>query len=506
MRSKYYLGLVAAGLSLAGLAACGDDSNQGAGGTGGTPTTTSTGTPTTGTSTMSGSPTSTSGTGGSKDDGNNSFETAEDATLGMQVTAQLDPPDTDEDFFKFMGKAGQRIVVQTDAKPDNDPYADGYADLVITLFDDAKNQLAENDDPIPRNTQDSSLFTVLPKDGLYYLRVTEFCHWSAAINQPPQDCPATAPPVTIFDYSFQIDEMTSMLFPSLSVEAAEPNDTAATASPTVYAPNSNADYWVPVMTGKFDADTDVDVYAVKVPPDATPVAPEENETLRFDVFPNGETGNGSTAATGNVWITTAADSTAKLAQIDATKLDKTFGMTLSPPLAFGTDYLLFVQHASGEVAGANPFYFVLHSWGGGNPKETADLTNNVVATPEALTAAQLTGGTTGYFIAGKIDTVADVDHYTFDNDGSGPKMFVTCGGQRIGSGLRGLKATLFKADGITPIDNATETADADLEIGAMGSLDTPTDAKFVVKIEATMANDATIAGTYYQCGMGFTAQ
>jgi hypothetical protein len=90
-------------------------------------------------------------------------------------------------------------------------------DLVITIFDSSKTQIAQNDDPFPRDTQDSKLYTVLPEDGDYYIKVEEFCETDLSGGNCPADYFDG-----IFEYGYAVnvfqidgvDDMGSPFFPS----------------------------------------------------------------------------------------------------------------------------------------------------------------------------------------------------------------------------------------------------------------------------------------------------
>jgi hypothetical protein len=129
-------------------AGCGDDpieveDDQGQGGTGAGMTSTTTTVPVVSTST---------GMGGMGSDGNDSFDEARQLDLNMEIQDQIDST-TDVDYFVFTVAQEESLLIFLDAKPDNDPFADGYVDTVVTLYDSNQQQIAEDDGPIPRNTK-----------------------------------------------------------------------------------------------------------------------------------------------------------------------------------------------------------------------------------------------------------------------------------------------------------------------------------------------------------------
>jgi len=433
--------------------------------------------------------------GGSQGDGNDSFEEAQDVTIGMQFSGSLDP-ETDYDYYKFSSPlAGQALYISTDAKPNDTPFADGYADLVISLYDSEQNKIAENDDPIPRDTQDSELFTVLPAAGDYYLRVGDFCHWS----ETEQSTPCPTPQVIDFpQYGVRIDPVTTENFPSFTSE--EDGDTALN-----YAPASPG-YYAALVLGTSDDASEVDTYTFTVPADVE--VTQGRSTARFDMFPAGPLGNGSSAATGKIWVTLAG-STDKIAEIDATMADPTFGLTLNMPATFGTvDYEVHHQAADG-FSDTNPFHYFFHSFGGSNDVEADEAGNNMKTGAESFAPGMSTGGSDGFFVAGDFLDTDDVDWFELDLTGNGITADSTytiggaCSATRIGSGAT-VQFSVEQDDG-TVVHSATETAAESANFGDDGKpFPSGTVDSLFLKVETT-AQSADVSGAYYQCGVVFIA-
>ena len=80
---------------------------------------------------------------------------------GAETPGTLDDPAKSECYYKFEGTKGELLLISTGAKVGGDPFDTSYLDTVVTLFDDTKTQIAQNDDPIPRNTNDATIYTVL---------------------------------------------------------------------------------------------------------------------------------------------------------------------------------------------------------------------------------------------------------------------------------------------------------------------------------------------------------
>jgi len=96
---------------------------------------------------------------------------AKKLSYGVTVDAAI-CPGTDIDYFRFDGKAGDRIVVDIDAKSAGSAL-DGYLFLLDT---DGYSELAENDDEVLYEKQDPLLEYILPRDGEYYLKFQAWDH------------------------------------------------------------------------------------------------------------------------------------------------------------------------------------------------------------------------------------------------------------------------------------------------------------------------------------------
>ena len=489
MHTRHFFALFAAGLTTAGLMmGCGGgDTSSGGGGAGGT--TSSGGTTTT--------PTTTGGTGGTTTtptgDGNDSFDQAVSLTIDDQgVQDSLDPPDTDADYYKFTGTKGQAVLILTDAKPNNDPFADGYVDLVVTLFDKDQKQIAQNDDPFPRSTQDSSLFTILPYDGDYYIKVEDFCE--SELAAAAGGCGADYfPNITDTNYAVGV----ASLDPAMdgNVQEKEPNDTSATATPFTYSNTGTAgQYYLTVGWGDFAAN-DKDYFLLHIPADVATALPANTRTTAgISFYPSGTSGDGSSTDAGIVQFIDPTDMSI-VAEVDASK-----GAEAQPPLTADKDYYVVIN---GTNTGATPFYFLNHSVGGSNPIEAEGSAQGVNdATPQDLTAdVQDNGdGTFSYFIEGNLPqggAMKDVDEFTVDTKGLAT-ISVACGAARSGSGLTSFKVTVL--NGATSVGNATEAADKDLLISQLAVPGGAT--KLTIKLEAS-GQSATVTSDFYRCGFHF---
>ena len=104
---------------------------------------------------------------------NNSRESAQAVTLPIIVNGHIGQPN-EQDVFKFEGRAGQKIVAEVSARRLDSPL-----DSFLRLTDEAGKQLAFNDDfadkgaGLDTHHADSYLTATLPKDGAYFVHVTD---------------------------------------------------------------------------------------------------------------------------------------------------------------------------------------------------------------------------------------------------------------------------------------------------------------------------------------------
>lgn len=491
MRARHFLAFVAAGLTAAVGVGCdgnadgtGGGGSGGDGGTGGTTTTSTTATTTT----------TTTGTGGTVGDGNDTFDTAEDLPLAEEIAGTLDPAAEDSDFYTFEGEANAPFIITTTAKIGNDPFDPTYLDLVVTLYDANKNQIARNDDPIPRFSNDPLLFTFLPTAGTYYIEVSECSKVFGADN-----C-AEPGNIEVLDYTISAGFL-ALDAPTIGAEM-EPNDTIAAAT-DISAKYAESDtnpgvYGVTTALGLFDTDADVDVFKFRIPANLDFDAAVERSVGYFDIWPSGKDGDGSDTKVGKLWITD--DAGVVIASIDNNVSAMEDGaQSCSPPLMVDTDYFLHVQSPGGSD-GMNDFYFLRELVSGSNPLEADDAANNMAAGAQALATAM--GDPNRYFFEGNISMDGDVDYFTAAVPANlmMKQVGVFCGAQRSGSGLRGFKVTVSNDADDVMIGSATEAANADASVQAT-AVGTATTVR--IKVEATMPKDAGVMSDFYRCGVVF---
>ena len=503
MRSKHFLGLCLVGsfaaMALAGTGCGGgttSTSTTGGGGEGGstTTTTTTTGSTTTATGTTTATTTTTSATGtggGATGDGNDTFDQAV-AVDSKGVNGTLEDPSTDIDFYKFDGDVGETWLISASSHPANTDTDPGYIDTFIELYDSGHKLIATNDDRYPRRNTDSEIVTVLPTKGTYYVKVQEWC---ISPTKSAKDCNQA-----YFDSLMTLDYTVGavMLDPTKGdvIVEKEPNDSAATATPIpATETTTKGSYYLTITQGKLPMSSDSDWYSLTIPANLT-VDPASRAHVGFLNPWGGTVGNGSDVKVGVVEVLDATTMTV-VGSFDMSNEPGSAAnrADLSVPVTKGGNYLLKVKHGGIEADGQGQFYFMYQTLGAGNPLEKSEVTNSLPATPEVLAASATKGS---YFVEGNL-AVGDLDHFKIATLGEAT-VSVACAAQRGGSGLRGFTASVFNADGTTPVamGTATESATKDLFIDHIAIPASQTD--LVIKVAATLAPDVTNTGTYYICG------
>jgi len=102
---------------------------------------------------------------------NNTAAQATAIAYGQTLSADI-CPGGDYDFYRFTGTTGDKVVVDIDAKV-NGSSLDSY---VFLLDSNGTSVLAEHDDEITYERQDSHLSHQLPHNGTYYIKVRAWNH------------------------------------------------------------------------------------------------------------------------------------------------------------------------------------------------------------------------------------------------------------------------------------------------------------------------------------------
>ncbi len=404
-------------------------------------------------------------------------------------------PTGDVDFYWFTGKKGDLVQLQIVAQGTLNAFKDDAIDTVITLLGPDQKVYAMNDDPSPRTNNDSTLFTILPADGKYYVRVEECSTWLATAENVPSGA-ACAKPIDkdVSSYTLYFVILDGKTYPT--AKDAETGNDAKSANEVVYKQNDKGQYQAPVVYGYFTDASDVDVFAVKLPSEFK-LVDGKRPTLAFETFAAGPLGNGSTTTPGLVSVANAATPTDWLAQadftVDADEVD------LSMPATMDANYLLYVPH-KGDKKGTNDFYILVHSFYNGNPVEQKEKDNDKLAGAEVLVNGAAEGALPRYYIEGDLAD-KDVDYFSFsvkDVPATATSVFVTCSGQNSGSNLRGLTASLEDKDSAS-LGSGSETNKKKL---AIEKVLIPKGAQTLYLKLSVDSHEAKISGNYYRCGIG----
>ncbi|MCK6588675.1 MAG: PPC domain-containing protein [Polyangiaceae bacterium] len=489
-RSRFALGALCSSALFAALfAGCGgdDDATTGSGGAGGESASSSTSAQSSSSSSSSSGMSSSSSGTPMTGDGNDTIETAEPIEFDTLYEGELDPIG-DEDFYQFDGAAGQVLYFYANAEGvDNVSFDPVYSDLIITLYDAAGKQIAENNTGVPAFNADPELYTILPAAGTYYVRITE-CHTWA--NNPGTQClPPEEKDSTYYEFAMlELDPA----FESVVADTEKGND-AASADPFEYAKGQTGNYFFTEVFGTFKDQTDVDVFSLNLPLDI-PSSPGTRSTGYFYLLADGKSGNGSSSPMGRVYITELADPLVPVAEVYGGQ-----NLELSPPLETGKDYLLFIEHPA-TAWEAKDFYFIRHYGGYANPVEANDVMNTDVMTPEPIVPDANGDGSFSAFIEGDLIAAAsDVDHFIAMVPNNTTNVTVVCAARRRGSGLRNLVPAVLNKDGSVIGTGTQETATANAfaqNIAIPGGA-----TEVVVRITATQ--DALVTSSFYRCGVHF---
>lgn len=482
MRTRLLPGLFAASFLSLGAAACGNDGTGGAGG-GATSTATSSAT----TTTVGPATTATTGGGEGGSDGNDDFATAEKLTIGAPIDAFLEPW-SDQDFYVFQGAKGQALSLTI--KAEEIPFDPHTIDTILTLYDATMQRIAENNNPAPRTGNDAQIFTVLPGDGQYYVRVTECWSWAtdAVGCSVPKVKLSTAYTLSVTDLGLAIAGNTA--------DAEKGNDSTTAAPVTYAAAAAKGGRPLSIVHGRFEAADDVDVFSFDFPADIVDVAAGSRLLASEWILREGPGGDGSTSPVGKVYITTQADPTKRLAQIDEGDFGGQ-GARLWPPLDVAGKYFLFLEHPQAPLY-SNDFYVALHGAGSSRALEQKEIENDAIATAEPLTPAD----DGSYYIEGDLGNAgADVDHFSFDVAGqAGKRVAAYCVSGRAGSGLQSFEVDLIDAVTKAKLAIIKETPQTD---ATTPIVPVPAGAtKMILRLSAA-GQDPVITGAYYRCGVHF---
>jgi cysteine-rich repeat protein len=325
-------------------------------------------------------------------------------------------PARDLDYVQFEGVAGAWMMIHTIANARDD---NTMVDTVVTLYDANRNQIAESDDATPRVSTDSELFTRLPADGTYYIRVMEFSHWRP--GQPPEGSPR---------YTYEL-RLTPLADNRPRVVLAAENGDASTA---LEAGGSR------LILADFNAADDVDNFSLTLA--------EGFPRFSAAIMPSGTTGHGSAQVAARLELIDEQDRV-------VARIDQTVGRYDLAPYASAGNFRLRLTPLNFRP-GSNAFYTIKFAVSAGNPREDDNDANNERGGAQALTMNRTTNGSSG-FIGNDLGP-NDIDFFSFPAVRN-QTVTIVCSSAHHGTSLRWLTADVQNGQGQT-IGRATETDDA----------------------------------------------
>ena len=486
MRKTIVSGVLGVGVAVAaGAGGCGGGGKVGSG-TGGTASAA------TASSASSTAATSTStGIGGSGGSGGGPPSCANATPLAVGGTFDDDlSPTGAVKYYSFDGSKGQALALFTFAQRSDKSAAfdPTWIDTVLTLFDANQQQVAENNDTMEETSQDSVLFTILPADGTYCIRVEECWTWA---KDPAGACLGTADK-TNTTYQVGINQLDPMK--AGTVEDAEAAGNAPT--PLTYAKQQGGGYFETVIYGTFDSAMDSDAFSFTLPSDAFTIPAGTRGKVTFYVAPAGTSGDGSTTPAGKVYLTdpNASDPSQHIAELYGPNYTNT--PRLEPPLDLTKPYVVWVEHPS-TSASTNDFYVMLQAWGATAPVEVDEAANDTIAGAEMPADTPNAAGH-HYYVEGDIASDTDVDNWQVPV-GTSTQVLVNCGAQRAGSGVRGFTVDTFDPATMTMVSTVTELASSDAFTGYQMI---PAGVKnLIVQMSTTLPHDANVTSSFYHCGI-----
>jgi hypothetical protein len=251
----------------------------------------------------------------------------------------------------------------------------------------------------------------------------------------------------------------------------------------------------------------VDVFTINLPAE-TPMGTNERAYGIFYPEAWGVNFNGSTAPLGPMWVVDPADPTHHLVEIQPQDTKNAPPMQL--PLSLSQPHYLYVTRAAG-TPGDREFYYVYHYSRHGRSLETDQgaganfvAKNDTPATAEVMTL--IPNYTTVYGVDGDLSASQDVDYFSASIPAGLTNKTVTpaCEARVFGSGLRGLKLSVFKSDGTTLLANGSTATESATQAASILNIPLGTETTgIVLKLEATQPQDTNITATHYGCTASF---
>ena len=399
----------------------------------------------------------------------------------------------DKDYFKFTAKKGDWFSIGTEGGADGDA---AVIDPVITLFTaDGKTAIAEVDDSFPRVDTNANFDFRVPADGTYCIEVQEFSTWKNV--EPKKGDESLAYAAVIIPYD--AENLALLKGPELDKEE---NDSVMTAQTMSNLNVLQSGQVAGFPFGVLDPVTDKDTFKFTTPKASLGL------TMYFE--PAGLLGNGSTGNIGlvNVWNATATTLIAQLDFNDATaQLQAGGGYGFSSiPVLPDTTYLFEINRKVGADLGTNDFYFFkAFSSDTLNPQETDNVGNLTSAGAEPM-MAQVNMNDPKYtnrFIGGTAPA-GDVDFWKFDA-AVNEKISVACSSRRAGSGVSDFKVEILDSAQMV-LQSETETPTADIFWSDDGDTASKPGVKaktgtYYLKVSSTTMVMGGATSSHYLCGI-----
>lgn len=434
-----------------------------------------------------GASTSSSDTGG--DDGSSCGDAvplrSSTGYFGLWNTGIIDPV-SDRDFFSFHANEGEWLAILTNANAAADPE---LINPVLTLWDDAGvEQLAENDDALAYDTADSELLFRAPHTGSYCLQVWDWSDWMGLAPLGDES----------FFYEVGVVPLDFDVMEGFTVDS-DPNprnDSAQSAqSPEL------GEVSVEHVVGLLEPAADEDFYLLR---------PETGTTdVIVHMAPGGPTGSGSTVTPGVVRVI-AADEVTVLAEVrgqpdpNQSPLPRLIYLPVPPGMA-----RLYIQVTRPDDSlGGNDFYVLkyftreyrLHQ---GEEDELGNDLPDGAELVEREDGDDLSAHVMGTLVPG------DTDYWSFEAN-AGELLTLSCGGQRWGSGIRGMQVAVVDAlDPLIPLEIETETDLAEIDWslshpieGSRPAVAVPMTGTYLLQVDLLAGSqDLTVASSYYRCSL-----
>ncbi len=391
----------------------------------------------------------------------------------------------DQAWFWFQGSANDIAELATVPSDGAAVGATDRPDTVLEVLLNGKVIASSNNDDV-WNSFDSDAMTVLPATGKYLVHVSTCAAWVALNPKSGVICHNAGKTV---QSTYMLGYFNNSLLAAdkkFAQSELEPNDINDTATTFAFQAAEAGVYYRSTLAGALAATETVDHWVVSIPADFQTTSGRPTLYLAghnaLEPFADG-----------------SSLQTYRLSVLDA-KTGKVLAQhTMNAPLVAvpvtpGAAYVIRLDKPVVSGAAA-PFYLVDIALQESSPKESEELTNGSMASPEALKLTGQNEGYETYGIAGDIvGGGADIDYFSLPIPAAGADLQVSCGSAFWGAGVQGLTVAVFKSNG-APLPNASATEQANGLLLKVPGID---DSEVLLKISA-QGQSASVVGTSYQC-------